>query len=323
MSRLRWGWGLPLLLLWCGLAAAADGDAVEMRYKMTKGEPQYYRTETSLKSSQSVAGATVETELQNSELASRSLESVDDQGRFRVRTTNIKTVANMKIGPLGEYKYDSSSTERDEGSALGAALNPVYEKMNGATISFTLSPRGEVSAVDGLQQLLEDVLKNNPLGQQIIGGGTDKAAEVGLSELYVAFSERPVKPGDTWEAKYQIDLPQIGKTEGKRIYTYEGPDKVGDRQTARIRVNHELSVDIDLNQNGAKVKGTMKVDQSSGIVHFDPARGQIVSMESTYKLSGELTVDAGGKLIPVKTEQNQEIKVSLLDKPPEQKAAKP
>jgi hypothetical protein len=223
----------------------------------------------------------------------------------------------MKVGPLGEYVYDSKSEKHDEGGPLSTALNPIYDRLKTAALSFTLTPRGELTALEGMKELLEDVLKDNPIGTQFTGGGSDKVAQMGMAEMFAVFGEKPVKPGDTWEAKYELDLPKLGKAEGKRIYTFEGFDKVQDRKTARIRVSHELSFDVDLETGGAKVKGKMKIDQSSGVIQFDPDKGRIVSMDSTYQISGDLNVDAGGKLIPVKSEQTQSVKVELLDKLPE------
>ncbi len=316
MSRLIAGSSLLVTLLLLSPPAQA-AEEIQLHYKMANDHPLVYRIETSVKQTQLVGGGPVENEFSHREIVQRSLDKLDDNGGFRVRSESKQLQVNIKLGPVGEYQFDSKSDKRDEGGVLSNALNPVYERLKNAAITFTMSPRGEISATEGLKELLQDVLKENPIAVQLTGGGNEKSTEMSLAEMFVVFSEKPVKPGDTWEAKYQLEIPNIGKADGTRRFTYESPDTVAGRKTVRIRMTHDLAFDVDLVNGGAKVKGKMKIDQSSGIIHFDPEKGQIVSLDSTYKLSGDMNIDAGGKLIPLKSDQEQHVKLELLDKLPE------
>jgi hypothetical protein len=184
-------------------------------------------------------------------------------------------------------------------------------------VTVTHSPRGEIVAVKGLQELLAQALKDNPLAAQFAAGNTDEGLKLAMAELFVVFSENAVKPGETWDVEYEVPLPKIGTVKGKKTYKYVGPDKVGERATVKLEVTQSLSVDIDITMGEAKVTGNVSTSQSSGTVQFDPEAGQIVAKKTSHSFSGNLTVVAGGKTIPVQSEQTQEVTVELLDKLPE------
>src|SRR5262249_44713709 len=143
------------------------------------------------------------------------------------------------FGPGGSYAFDSKSNERDKSSQIGAALTPVFERMSGAAIHVVMTPEGEVKEVKGFTDLFRDLVENNALAAQFVGGGTDAAAKQNIQEQVPQFSEKPLKPGDSWEVPAELDLPKIGKVKGKRTYRYIGPDKVGERATVKIEVSGE------------------------------------------------------------------------------------
>lgn len=313
MSQLKASLGI-LLLLTAGNTVA--GDEAVLRYKLGKDDKQVYRTVTTMKQTQTVANTDIETEIENTSIAERTLDKIDDKGNFRVRTEEKQLKVRMKIGPVGEYNYDSATGKLDEGTVLSAALNPVFDKLKNAISVTVVTPRGEVLAVEGLEGILE-AAGNDPIAKQLMSNMTSEGLKLAHSELYPQFEEKAVKPGDTWESKYELALPKLGKAAGKRIYTYEGADKVGDRKTARIRVTHELAFDLDIDDGTTKAKGKLRIDQSSGVIQFDPEKGELLSMDNSYVIGGDLSIDVGGKLLPLKSTQTQTVKMERLDKLPE------
>ena len=115
---------------------------------------------------------------------------------------------------------------------------------------------------------------------------------------------------------FELEMPKLGKATGKRIYTYNGPGKVGNRKTLKITTNLELSFDLNANIGGAKVTGTLSITESSGTIHLDTKKGNVVSLNSAYSLSGDLNVSVNGMDIPVGTAQTQRISMELLKKLP-------
>ena len=304
------------LVLLLGAGAVSAQEAVLLRYKMDENDKLAYRTTTTMKQTQNFAGQTLQTEFTQSDVSLRTLEKVDEKGNFTLKTENKRLLVKGDLGPAGTYTFDSTSNERARGNVVADAVNPLFDRLSGAILSVTISPRGEVVDAKGYEELIGDIVKDNPVAAQFAGGGSDKAFKMGIAENFAQFAEQPVKPGDKWEVPYEVELPKLGKAQGKRIYTYVGPDKVGERPTAKIDVVHELAFDLDVDSAGTKVTGKLSIDKSSGTVHFDPEKGQLVSLKHDYVLSGDISVETNGNTIPVKTEQNQSSTVELLDKLP-------
>lgn len=298
-------------------AVAQAEEPIVLRYKMKPGDQHIYRTKVAMTQSQTVNGMEIETKIEQQDVALRTVEKVDEKGNYLIKSQNKQLQVSTQIGPLGEYKFNSKTGERTEGSNLSTALNPLYDRLKDASLNFKLSPQGEILEVKGYQELLGDVVQQNPLAAQFAGGGGDEAAKLGFQQMYVKFPEKPLKPGDTWEETAEVPLRNIGKVESKSIYTYEGADTVGDRKTVRIRVSNDTTVDINIEMGGTKVSGKMTTTQSSGKVQFDPVAGQIILKEVSYTIDGDLTVDANGNIIDVESSQTQEVSVELLDKLPE------
>jgi hypothetical protein len=305
------------ILLAAGSVASGADEPMTLRYKMSEEDALIYRTVTTTSQHSEVAGQEIDTKSEQLDVSLRTLKKLDEQGNFHVQTENKQLKIKMSISTVGDYEFDPESGERDTGSVLGAALTPVHESLNGAILTFTHTPRGEIVALEGYQELLAGALKDNPLGAQFSSGGTDEAAKLGMDEVFVTMSETPVQPGDTWETSYEVKLPGIGNAVGKRVYTYEGLEKAGKRTVAKIGVATELSFDLDIDTGAANTSGTVEIEESSGTILFDPEQGQLVSMESKITIVGDFTVTVGGKTYAGDTKQTVKAKIEQLDKLPE------
>jgi hypothetical protein len=269
-----------------------------------------------MKQTQTLMTMKLQNDFKQDVITSRIIESIDPQGIATIKLKAERRKVTSELGPLGKYEFDSQSTERDTGSAIGTSLTPILERLTGSEYQLLISPRGEVREVKGFSELIADLVKDNPFAAQF-GGGDNKAAIQKEQDSYVVLSEKPVSAGDKWEVAYESELPKIGKVKGKTTYTYEGPDKAGNLKTVRIGLSTEMSIDLDIDQGGAKVTGSISSTTSSGTAQFDPAAGRVVSLKRAISLSGQLMVEAGGKVIPVDNQQEQSTTMELLEKLPE------
>jgi hypothetical protein len=296
---------------------ALANDGVELKYKFAKGDKMVLRAKSEVKQTQTIMGQTVETAINNESVSTITVEEVDEKGNFHIGLKGERLKVKMNVGPLGEYVFDSQSSERDKSSVLGGALTPLYERLGGITFQATIKPDGEVVDVKGYVEQIRDLLEGNPLTAQFANGGTDEAAKLGLEQQFPRISGKAAKPGDTWERPYELNLPKIGKVKGKSTYRYLGPDKVGDKETAKIEVMSEGAIEINVEQMGAKVTGTLNVTSGNSTIQFDPIAGRILVHDDTVVMAGDLNVDANGMNIPIRQEQTVKTKVEYLDKIPE------
>jgi hypothetical protein len=295
-----------------GLAA----EPILLKYKAAQGDKVLYKTGFEMQQSQSIMGMKFENKIKQETIDAQIVSAVASDGKATLKVKSERRKMNAEFGALGKYEFDSKSTERDTSSALGGPLTPLLERLTGSEYEVVLDPRGQVTEVKGYAELVGDLVKNNPLAGQFAAADNKTAAHQEQRGLIV-FSEKPVEPGDSWEVPLDLDLTNIGKMKGKVTYTYEGPDKVGNRKTVRIGIATNITLELNVDQGTSKVTGTLSTTSSTGTAQFDPEAGRIVSKKQTSGLSGTLTVEAGGMMIPIDNTQEQTETVELLDKLPE------
>lgn len=314
MSRRVGAW--TVLVVLAGAAVASAQKPVLLRYKYSTKTPLIYRTTTTVAQTQTVMGKQQKNRISTTEWHQYRLIRVAQDKSFALERENKGQLVTMKIGELGDYKFDSKADSNEKGTTLGDALTPVYETMYGSIIQLNQTPRGEVQSVKGLDALLGQVLKGNKLARQFVGGATDQGAKAGLKLSTPIFGVKPVKPGDSWTQTLDMEIPRIGKASGKKTYKFAAVETVKGRKVAKITYDIAMTVKVDLNTAGAKVTGETKIEKGTGTLIFDFAQGQIVSRSEAWTVAGNLTIAANGKEIAVKTTQKQTTKQELLDKLP-------
>lgn len=305
---------LPALLLVASPAFAQK--PVLLRYKMGPKDKLIYRTTTNVKQMRKVGDNKSELTITSTEVVQRQLGKIDSQKNFVVESENKDLQVKMKIGGVGEYKFKARSEENERASRLGAELTPLYETLTGAVFKVTVSPRGDVVGVSGYKELLAPVLKGKAIAKQFAGDGSDKVYAMQAGEFYPVFSKKPVKPGDTWVVPFELAIAKFGSAKGKKTYKYIGMEKVNGRSVAKVTYTYDLTFKLDLTMGGAKVTGDLAISKSSGTVLFDPAKGQLVSLQAEYEMGGDLDYSAGANNIAIRTDSVQKYKVEQLDKLP-------
>lgn len=291
-------------------------DGALLRHKFTKGKDQVYANTMKTTQGQKFGGMTIDTVMDQSQVTRVMVDEVDSKGNATLRVKSEQMQMKMDVKPFLNYEFDSKKADNDKSSQAGAALTPVLERLVGTEINVELDPVGTILKAKGQLDQIKELLNANPVAAQFLAGMTDeKATAATLQDQYAKFPEKGVKVGDTWETEENIDLG-LGKSKLKKKYTVEAADKVGDRKTLRIKTSVTGNIEIDVNQGGQKVSGTLSVTNSDGILQFDPEAGQTVTQTSQMEVSGQLQVDVNGQSLMVETTQKQETSRKLLDKLP-------
>lgn len=298
------------------LPVARADEPVLLKYKFSPGDTAWYKTSQDMKSAQTINGTKIETTTKMETVYTRTVDEVSDKGRttFKLKADSRKVSGDFS--PVGKYEFDSKAKERDTSSQIGALLTPLLERLTGSEYQVVVDSLGHVTQVKGHAELIAHLVKDNPLAMQF-GGGDNTSALLAEQDVFLMLSDKPVKPGDVWQIPFDIELPNLGRTRGTVTCTYEGPDQVNGRKTARVGMSANLSFDLNLDQGGAKVTGMISSTTATATVQFDPEAGRIVSVKRALALSGTLSVDAGGMIIPVESQQEQSTTIEFLDKKPE------
>jgi len=312
MSRLTRGLCLTLAVLFAAATVRAD-KPVTLRYHFKKGDRLIYRTTNTIKQSQTFGEKTFKQTISHRDVAVWTVTGKDKLGNYVFSVENKWLKVDFNLGPGGTYHYDSKSSEREKGSVLAEALTPVYELIDGATVTVHISAQGKVTKVTGYTDLLKDVLKNNPLATQIANGASDNGARISFGNLFPQFPRKALQPGNSWSVPYKLKIPKLGTIAGKRNYQYAGWVTAGKRRAIRLDETDELSLDIMSKANGADISGTISIDTSKTTIHFDPVRSRVLSVAIHLVLGGDLSIDANGQTVSLDIKQDHSAKIELLD----------
>lgn len=314
MNTRRVGVLLGLVVVF-GTAATAD-DSPTLKYKLAKGDRILYRTKSEMKQTQTIAGQVIESETNAEAINSYTVDAIDEKGNYQLTIRGERLKMKGKFGGT-DYAFDSQSSERDKSSVIGAEVTPLFERLSGSAYQATLGPDGDHLEVKGFGDLVRDLVQGHPIATQFASGGTDEAAREGLREYFPKLAKNALKPGDSWEVPVDLTIPNLGKTRGKSVYRYVGPDKVGERATAKIEVSTDATVELRIEMDGATVTGTINSTGASGTIQFDVAAGRVLTTQSAAPMTGSLNINANGMDIPLGLEQTIKSSTEYLEKLPE------
>ena len=115
MNVRRVGLVLGVVIGFLGSAVRAD-DGVTLQYKLAKGDKLIYRTKSEMKQTQNIMGMAIENEMNNEAVSSLTVEGIDEKGNYQLTVKGERLKVNLKFGQLGDYVFDSQSSERDRKS---------------------------------------------------------------------------------------------------------------------------------------------------------------------------------------------------------------
>lgn len=131
MRAHRIGAWVAMAFLLVARVAAAD-DPVALKYKLAKGDRVIYRTKSMMKQSQTIAGMPMENEMDTETVQSFTVDAIDEKGNYQISVKGERIKMKAKFGALGDYAFDSQSSERDKSSMIGAAVTPLFERLSGS-----------------------------------------------------------------------------------------------------------------------------------------------------------------------------------------------
>jgi hypothetical protein len=229
----------------------------------------------------------------------------NDQGQARL---------TMKILDI-TMKLDIGGVTMDEPNPMSSSpLTALFKSMVGAEFEVTITPYGEVADVEGIETLLR---KLSPLRSPFRPTALDHEALKQMAAPFFGFLPRQaVRPGDTWEQRGTFDLGAIGSHRVGTKYTYDG--QAG--RCARILVNRSFEF------RPAKHDGTLpftilsadvQSTSGKGQILFDRSKGRLASLDVSYTLGGEVTIEVGGMKTSIELRQTQRQRIETQSTPPQ------
>ena len=115
-------------------------EGLKFRFKAKTGDKRYYEISSKMEMSQKIAGMDLDTKTASKQTVERKATEPTKEGTIALRSRTLRLQMTSSFPCVGEYWYDSNSTNNNDGSAIGAAVAALYD----AITDITLTPRDDV-----------------------------------------------------------------------------------------------------------------------------------------------------------------------------------
>ena len=299
----------PLLVL---PSSAQDAGKVKLEWKFKKGDLHRYEISTIL------AVDVPKTPISQETLLGLSFEvvDVDADGTGTLKGT-FDLVRFKMTFRMDEVDFDSS---RDRKQADETIAFRVLRSFVGKSITMTMSRKGEIQKVEGVDELLAGALKEFPAGAEKMTGALKKSLSddraKGLMQTSLScFPADPVGPGESWEGSASLSMGMLGKADMKSKGTLRELRDNG----AEAVIDVETRMGLKVGESGWPMPGIELLEgkmPTEMIWRVD----QGILQSSKGELKFELALSKNSPLISASVKQ--EMKLAPRKKPEPPKDAK-
>jgi hypothetical protein len=233
--------------------------------------------------------------------------------RVRMEMTVPGAVAPMVFDTADPGKEGNEGKDAAAADPLGG-MRGTFGKMLGKPLTLTLSPRGELVAVDGMDALFADLATLPPdaspqaraISEQVKSSFGPDFVKAMLQQTQPVFPEGPLAQGTTWTQSTDMSNPVLGKITSTTRFASMGMEAQGEREAVKVGMTSalEFSGEAPLKQqleqmirgSGApadtKFDWRMSPGAGSGTAWFDLDTGRTLRLEfqqpmaATFEVSG-------------------------------------
>jgi hypothetical protein len=290
----HYGW--VVLALGIGLSGPAQGQ-VKLEWKFTQGDKFYLENVTNLKQTIEVMGQKIPMDSLNTTVSSFL----------------VKKVAADEI--VLEQKIESVKVKAGQG--LGDPQAKVAEQMAGSVFTITLNSKGEVTKVEGFDDLIKKLSQNNEeIGKLLKSILTEDTMKQGIQEAFGFVPGKPVNKGDSWKRQMRLSMGPMGTFVVDMDYTYQGKAKDGEEVGVKGTYSYEAPKGGAGGLPFKVTKGEFKTEEAKGTLIFDAATGRLVRHEFKAKLNGSMTISVGDQSAGMELKQETDTKIRVTKEMP-------
>lgn len=283
-------------LLAASIAAAPQ--AVTLRWKFEDGQHLVYRM-TSSQETEMPGGSGVMV-VESTMTTSWDVIEVNDAGEASVRVTTDRVQMRVQ-SPMGDMSADSAE-DTQAGDPIGRSVTALA----GMSYTFVFNESGQVKEVLGLEEAREQMRDamgqpGNPMTDQLLdqvmsGDGNNPMIGQGVAR----FPPEPLRPGDSWDASFDFDMPMFGTMTNTSVMTLERIEERAGERIAFIDLDGDMILTADENATGP-MAGAMRLGDAaiSGNTEWSIDRGLLLG--SNTRTMMEMEVTAGGQQMTVVT----------------------
>jgi hypothetical protein len=294
---------LPIALCLLGMCRMGSAQ-VRLEWKFPEGGQISVETTQTSEQKFVMGGQEMDSSERKTTIVASNVGNRDTAGKLRIASRIIILKTDMKLPFGAEIKYDSTKPQaNEEAEAPFPEILKALQTTTKRTWTTVYDQANQVLAVEGAQAVLEAVDEETAalIRPQVDEQYMAQAAATKMARI----PREPVESGAAWSLKettrIEGGLAMTLNTQYKYVGTVE-EDNV-ELHKITFQSNHVQMSMVGENPNGMKLlESELKIDESTGTLFFDPDKGQIVRLESRFKISGDMKLEVGGTQLPAKLE---------------------
>jgi len=282
------------LLVFCGqlsagraAAGADDAGKTKLELRLRAGDTYKMRMTIDQKISQTIGGRTIDMNQTMGMGFACAVQQVDGQGNATLKVT-YDSIVFKQDGPIGKTEYDSAkppATVPAAAKGLAALL--------GQGFTITVTPAGHVTKVEGVEAVVERMLKQLDLPEgpskvalqkKFKSEFGDQAMKGMMEQMMAIYPDKPVAVGDSWQQKVVASggFPIILRN------TWTLKSRKGGVALLEVKSKIESNPDAKPMDMGVmSIKYQLSGDQE-GTTELDEATGWTLRGKLVQKLAGKL-----------------------------------
>jgi hypothetical protein len=283
---------LALVVVAGSLAVPAQGQT-KIEWKFKEGDIFYVENVTGLKQTMEVLGKKVPIETVNVTVSSLKVLKTDSDG-----------------GVTLEQKIEASRI-------TGKAAPPqaaLAEQMTGVVMTVRLNPQGEVTRIEGFDNLLKKLSQGNEEAAKYLKTIlTEDTMKQSIQEIFAFVPGKPVAKGDSWKRMMTLTTGGLGVFQVEQEFTYEGKVAGGEQISLKRDYRYEKPT-ADAGLPFKITEGKFKSEEAKGTLLFDAEKGRLVRLDFKSKLKGTMAIATRDQNATMELQQETDTKIRVLDK---------
>jgi sulfatase modifying factor 1 len=238
-------------------------------------------------------------------------------------TTVVSRFTVLRKDPDGSIVLEQQ-IELVKCRALGKAPSALAQRLDGVVVRVTLDAKRHVARVDGLDEVVAGLARQQPQepdSRQVkaVRAALENQLRVWLEYVFYNLPERPMRPGETW--REEVDhAAAAGMSKRVRSYTFRGAETVDGRELARIDFTAKTSLPPREKPGPSLLfrKPQLEItgEEYTGTLYWDPAAGRLARAREDILLRSEGTGLMRGESIDVKAEVQGRTSLRFCDRDP-------
>ena len=211
--------------------------------------------------------------------------------------------AKLNMDMMGnKLNYDSENKNAAE------SIDPMYsmlaglDALMGQKLTMTLTPEGDITSVQGVDEMYEKVINALPDAAKSVAQGIVQEDQFKQLIQYPFLPETAVKGGDTWHRAYTQVFGISGAMDIDNSYTYLGQTTQDDVQLNVLSYEGKVLTGEEQIDQMMGMKISMEGGKNTGLIKLDQVFGHIVESDATQEMTMLMSVPESMKaMLPEET----------------------